>query len=370
VTDRIDETVFGTDPRQWSFAQLEYWVKQVDRDIAPDEVWVGLIRRCVLYRSELIWERIKGALGVPPELDPDGFEGDPYTVDNPVVFKDLKPDPSSDSAPQYTDSPPPMPDTELQPTPDHVSESNVSASGGDSPVVSALSIEPVLMTTSPVGEHDRPPTRPGGHRMHDISEDVRGESSENEDEKPAEPDSSSSPAPREIIQGLRISTHAASPGLFASESGQVAHSLSRTMSASSMTQLQQPTHPYQVAGGGEHSSLPKRRWSYAASNASSEAYDVAGERGPGNPLFPTSFARLALGPTLTAKCVFFYLLDSQRARYLLIFFALPCPPPPVTLLYVHVTSLLHQCFRTHTQYARACCAGGAVSRAGLMVGTR
>lgn len=329
VTDRIDETVFGTDPRQWSFVQLEYWVKQVDRDIAPDEVWVGLIRRCVLYRSELIWERIKGALGVPPELDPDGFEEDPYTIDNPVVFKDLKPDPSSDSAPQYTDSPPPIPDTDLQPTPDHVSESNVSASGGDSPVVSALSIEPVLMTTSPVGEHDRPPTRPGGHRMHDISEDVRGESSENEDEKPAEPDSSSSPAPREIIQGLRISTHAASPGLLASDSGQVASSLSRTMSASSMTQLQQPTHPYQVAGGGagggEHSSLPKRRWSYAASNASSEAYDVAGERGPGNPLFPTSFARLALGPTLTAKYVFFYLLDSQRVRHLLIF--LPCSPP-------------------------------------------
>ena len=47
----------------------------------------------------------------------------------------------------------------------------------------------------------------------------------------------------------------------------------------------------------------RRRWSYAASNASSEAYDVVGERGPGNPLFPTSFARLALGPTLTAKYV-------------------------------------------------------------------
>ena len=49
-----------------------------------------------------------------------------------------------------------------------------------------------------------------------------------------------------------------------------------------------------------------------ASNASSEAYDVAGERGPGNPLFPTSFARLALAPTLTAKYVFFFPL-SQRA---------------------------------------------------------
>ena len=48
-------------------------------------------------------------------------------------------------------------------------------------------------------------------------------------------------------------------------------------------------------------SLGGRRWSYAASNASSEVYNVVGERGPGNPLFPTSFARLALGPTLSAK---------------------------------------------------------------------
>ncbi len=40
----------------------------------------------------------------------------------------------------------------------------------------------------------------------------------------------------------------------------------------------------------------------------SKAYDMAGERGPGNPLFPTSFARLTLGPTLTAKYVFFLLL--------------------------------------------------------------
>jgi len=51
-----DESVFATDPRQWSSAQLEYWVKQVDRDVASDEVWVGLVRRCILYRSELIWE--------------------------------------------------------------------------------------------------------------------------------------------------------------------------------------------------------------------------------------------------------------------------------------------------------------------------
>jgi hypothetical protein len=317
-----DDTVFGTDPRQWSFAQLEYWVKQVDRDTASDEVWVGLIRRCILYRSELIWERIKGALGSPPELDPGDFEVDPFTIDNPVIFKDLNWDPSSDLAARLAESPTANLDAEPQPTPDHASDSNVSA-GDHSPVVPALSIEPVLMTPSPAAEHDHPPTRPGGQRMHDISEDV--ESGENEDEgkPPAEPVPSPSPHPREIVQGLRISTRPASPGLFAIESSQIVPSLSRAMSVSSMTQQQQQQQQATQVPGGEHSSPPKRRWSYAASNASSEAYDGAGERGPGNPLFPTSFARLALGPTLTAKYVF----RIPNGRLLLIFFLNPPSNP-------------------------------------------
>ena len=294
-----EESVFETDPRQWSFAQLEYWVKQVDRDVAPDEVWVGLIRRCVLHRSELIWERIKGALGAPPELDPDGFERDHYTVDEPVIFKDLKLDHSSDPERRFTGSPVQEFNAEPQPTPDHVSESSMSVPAGGSPDISALSIEPVLLTSSPTTEHDHPPTRPGGHRMHDISEDVQEESDENEGGATPIPEAvSSSPPPREIIQGLCISTGPALPGLFSTEPGQIMPTPpSRTTSVSSMTQHQST----QVA-----SSPPKRRWSYAASNASSDAYyDVAGERGPGNPLFPTNFAKLALGPTLTAKYVFY-----------------------------------------------------------------
>jgi len=56
-------------------------VKQVDRDVAPDEVWVGSICCCILYHNELICERIKDTLGPPPELDPNDFEEDPYTLD-------------------------------------------------------------------------------------------------------------------------------------------------------------------------------------------------------------------------------------------------------------------------------------------------
>ena len=304
-----DESVFGTDPRQWSSAQLEYWVKQVDRDVAPDEVWVGLIRRCILYHSELIWERIKGALGAPPELDPDDFEEDPYTVDSPVIFDTLKEEHLSDPAAPHNESPPPNLDNEPQPTPDHVSESNSSPSAGEPLIISALSIEPVLMTTSPVAEHDRPPTRPGGHRMHDISEDVREESSENEDEESEEPDSS--PPRRETIQGLCISTGPAPSGLFATGPNQAPASMRAFSMSSVPPQQQSPQVPGEVPSplmrsGSMGSMQMQRRWSYAASNASSEAYDGAGERGPGNPLFPTNFARLALGPTLTAKYVSFF----------------------------------------------------------------
>ena len=78
MTDGSD---FGSDRRQWSSAQLECRVKQVDRDVAPDEVWVGPICCCILCHNELIWERTKDALGPPPELDPNDFEEDPYTVD-------------------------------------------------------------------------------------------------------------------------------------------------------------------------------------------------------------------------------------------------------------------------------------------------
>ena len=57
------------DPTQWTYPQLIYHLTRVDRDIAPDFIWAIAARKCILSHSELIWERIKGALGIPPELD-------------------------------------------------------------------------------------------------------------------------------------------------------------------------------------------------------------------------------------------------------------------------------------------------------------
>jgi len=52
------------------------------------------------------------------------------------------------------------------------------------------------------------------------------------------------------------------------------------------------------------SSISAGEYNYATSVSSSDIpYDAVGERGPGNPLFPSNFASLALGPTLRAKCV-------------------------------------------------------------------
>jgi hypothetical protein len=335
-----DEAVFATDPRQWSSAQLEFWMKCVDRDTAPDEIWVGLIRRCVLFHSELIWERIKGALGAPPELDPDGFDADPFTADKPLAFKDFKFEDDSVFVSSPMEEYPPI--LEPQPTPDNVSESNVSAPADDTPSLSTLTIEPVLM---PTAEHDHPPTRPGGHRMHDISEEVQEESSENEDEELSEP---TDPSPqRDIIQGLRISTVPTVPGIFAADTSSPARLL-RTSSTSSVSQLQQqlqqqqqqqsktpdeyPSPPPRRSSMSSLGSFGRRRWSNASSG---EVYNVVGERGPGNPLFPTNFARLALGPTLSAKYV--VLLSYECATVLLTSpqqscFALTAPTPRVSIL--------------------------------------
>lgn len=50
-----------------------------------------------------------------------------------------------------------------------------------------------------------------------------------------------------------------------------------------------------------HSYIHNSAGSDFGDNDSERLYDPVGDRGPGNPLFPSNFARLALGPTLSAK---------------------------------------------------------------------
>ncbi|KAG8901268.1 hypothetical protein FRC01_009889, partial [Tulasnella sp. 417] len=57
------------DPRDWAFSHLSFWLRHVTRPEAPDREWSHAIRVCVNSRSEVLWQRFAGALGVPP-----GFE--------------------------------------------------------------------------------------------------------------------------------------------------------------------------------------------------------------------------------------------------------------------------------------------------------
>ncbi|KAF9269136.1 hypothetical protein L218DRAFT_994052 [Marasmius fiardii PR-910] len=60
-----------SDPTKWTYTHLLTFSTKTTRSVVPDALFVALLRKCMLNRSELIWERVKGALGVPPELDID-----------------------------------------------------------------------------------------------------------------------------------------------------------------------------------------------------------------------------------------------------------------------------------------------------------
>ncbi|KAH6916063.1 hypothetical protein BKA70DRAFT_1501622 [Coprinopsis sp. MPI-PUGE-AT-0042] len=64
-----DDIQLPPDPARWTYEHLYVHLTQVDRDLESDAVWVAKAKKCILSHSELIWERIKGAFGVPPELD-------------------------------------------------------------------------------------------------------------------------------------------------------------------------------------------------------------------------------------------------------------------------------------------------------------
>ncbi|KAF8586373.1 hypothetical protein K439DRAFT_1615208 [Ramaria rubella] len=188
------------DPVSWTYSQLEAWLTTTTREQADDVEWVQKARICISTRSELIWERIKGALGVPPELDVL-YEGS----DKPI------PDSPCENNQDRQDS---LDDAWVEPI---VADPN-------SPPLSPI------RSTTPTSFR-RSPTLTATTRMQDISEDA-----------PVSPTAT-------MVHGLRVVTS--------------------------------PTRP--------------------ASRRYSSPPPSSAERGPGHPLFPTSFANLALGPTLRAN---------------------------------------------------------------------
>ena len=227
------------DAKDWTFADLEYWLKKVDREDADDVLWISKIRRCVMKHSELIWERVKGALGVPPELD---VESEALGLPGPSA------------APLTADS----------------LDSNVFEP--DSPVTSLKSVvsDGEEITIEPVFANQTPPSSVvDASGMHSSLGDLREEDeSEAAQEKKEEEE--------QEVHGIRIITSPSSP----------AHD--HSLPVSPMPQLGSPlVQPKYAAPAG--------------ANDRDGPYDILRERGPGHPLFPSSFAQLSLSPTLRPR---------------------------------------------------------------------
>ncbi|KAI0820300.1 hypothetical protein BC628DRAFT_1423086 [Trametes gibbosa] len=223
------------DPKDWAFADLEFWLKRVDRDVADDVAWIRKTRRCVISHSELIWERVKGALGVPPELDVEE-EGLELPQSGPLTSAALDP-------------------AVFEPDSPVVSHEAPGESVGEE-----IIIEPIFANQTP-------PTDPAGGLGSSLS-DLREEDENEGGEKAAEEE-------EQEVHGIRFTTSPSVPSP-ASE---------QQITMSPMVGMGSPAvrHPIVMPGSQGDKDL---------------AYDVLRERGPGHPLFPSNFAQLSLSPTL------------------------------------------------------------------------
>lgn len=335
-----DSDALPHDTADWTFADLAHWLTQTTRDEAADTFWVQTARRCILLHSELIWERLKGALGVPPELDveyteseyDDVFETDSEsdgsmvqvdagkfangmgskatweerknaTLDSPV-FDSRSPAVPSTATATMNSTPTIL--TQV-PTPREDETYFTFSPLGPDMSPNGVIIEPILALVSP--SMDAPPPPLSLPASLSTAADAAGlgyigEEDEEEEGKdtPVEPEAEPEPEAMQL-HGLRIST----PGAPTSPS------VSILRSAGTGAPLRSPSFSARESASSPSGSFPRSRsagslhrsGSFGASSvrsiASEGPYDPVADRAPGNPLFPSNFARLALGPTLAAN---------------------------------------------------------------------
>ncbi|KAH7096821.1 hypothetical protein BKA62DRAFT_718260 [Auriculariales sp. MPI-PUGE-AT-0066] len=277
------------DPAKWTAERLTDHLTKTTREQSDDRAWTQTTRDCISAHSELLWERFKGALGVPPELDEDPlldedlFSYSPGGVDHDTAVDD-----------EYDDS----------------------LSG--SVDVEETWVEPIY-TTSELGAQI-PLTSPRLEGLSDL--EAIGEREEES--------ASGSRTPNEPVQGIRIFTSTVSPEFPTSRrryshshltpagdgdvsvsplslgSGSGSLGLGRSQSLSdARRRFSSGIHLTQAGSSGlsRSRSLQQGTRGVGALGGASSNRMVAPhtERSPGNPLFVSSFATLSAGPTLVAN---------------------------------------------------------------------
>ncbi|KAG6908962.1 hypothetical protein DXG01_002568 [Tephrocybe rancida] len=316
-------TVPSTDPSKWTYDQLHEHLTQTTRLQSSDVVWVFQARKCIISHSELIWERVKGALGVPPELDVDYDPSQPYLLsselfepssahsttssidtdelsddhgraarghwedwdaimDSPVYDRRLQSHPTSPVVPFHLDVGKDMSDAAVSPA-------LFSANNGPVSPSSFLSIEPLLApsSTSPIAHiaSISPSSYPGptndisGLALDDIQEgaedddDTTSTAATEDTATGAERDADAEADPTLIapsqIQGLRISTAPISaaelidPPASAPTSASAVQSMSSSVSSVAGSYKPpspiSPLPPYNYPAGTAGSSAPRSR---------------------------------------------------------------------------------------------------------------
>ena len=281
-----------SDPKAWTYAELENWFKKVDRDEADDIVWVRKARECVLSHSELIWERIKGALGVPPELNVDDGELPPHmqraiaVAGARAAARAARSGKGSSEGGDELDAPVFEPDSPVTQTFDIP---NQPSTPGENEQLLISDPQDIISVEAVIAEPAPPPSTSAEQGMSSLQE-VAEEEEEDENADIASGDAKATLAVGEEpeIHGLRFSTSPSAPSLSVSI-GSVLGSTGTSPNGS--------VRSFSFVGGaGSGGASPSTRG--RNQDGDEGIYDPLKERGPGRPLFPTSFAQLALGPSL------------------------------------------------------------------------
>jgi len=262
------------DPSHWSFHSLHSFLTQCPRSICPDAIWVSKARRCIRPRSEVVWERFKDVIGVPSELDVNEFckGGDAGGRQSPDVDEEED-------------------DAWIEPI---------------FPLTSPLSLaSPGVTSVSPIDIGD------GGFGFggRGIGMETIGEGEGEEDDVPTATNTRTNSLegdtakgvdqPFEPIRALRLCTR-----LSFSEGRTTPPETTGIMPSSEESNSKSMGRSYSLGHDGRVRPHPSNNVSRSLSHGHIRRPNAGRpefERGPGNPLFPSNFGRLSVGPTLAAN---------------------------------------------------------------------
>lgn len=257
-------------PLEWSFDCLASFLTKCPRSESPDPIWVFKVRHCIRARSEVIWERLKDIIGVPPELNVDEpFEREtPWPGDRQIR--------GVDEEDAWVESI--FPSTSPLRAGSPVSPIDIGDGG-----FACWGRGNVMDTIGEREEENTVQTVPN----------TRANSFE-----AAKAVNTDHLTPSGPIRALRLCTRVSF-----SEGQTTSSGATKSMSSSDTASTRPFGHSYSHGhDDGVHRGGLDRSFSHGHVRRPSSGCP-AFERGPGNPLFPSNFGRLSIGPTLAAKFV-------------------------------------------------------------------